>query len=397
MRRILYLVGFLFSVMSGLSQKVGIGTSTPDNSALLELKSTNSGLLPPRMTFAQRNSISNPAQGLMIYCTDCGLRGEMQFFDGRQWNQMSVGLANVPVTVPTLTTTAATSISTITASSGGNITNDGGAPVSARGVVWSTSQNPTIELITKTNDGTGTGSYTSFMTGLVPNSTFYIRAYATNSVGTAYGTQVILNTPIVDTTITSVTIGLQIWSNKNLSVARYRNGDPIPQVTNPTQWASLTTGAWCWYNNDSAAYAAIYGRLYNWYAVNDPRGLAPQGWRIPTDGDWNRLVKFIDPASDTSCQFCTQSSTAGGAMKSVSGWNAPNTGATNSSGFTGLPGGYRGSSAAFSSVGVGGAWWSAGEFDATRTWYRYLSGNNANVFRDYFNKTYGFSVRVVRD
>ncbi len=396
MRRILYLVGFVFSVMSGLSQKVGIGTNTPQ--ATLDVTSTTNGFLPPRMTFVQRNAISNPAAGLIIYCLDCGFRGEMQFFDGRQWNQMSVGLANAPFTVPILTTTAATSISTITASSGGNITNDGGVPVSARGVVWSTSQNPAIDLITKTNDGTGIGAYTSLMTGLIPNRTYYIRAYATNSVGTAYGAQVMLNTPVVDTTITSVTIGTQIWSNKNLSVARYRNGDPIPQVTNPTQWASLTTGAWCWYNNDSASYAAIYGRVYNWYAVNDPRGLAPQGWRIPTEGDWNKLVKFIDPAADTTCSSCTnQSRTAGGALKSTSGWNSPNTGATNSSGFSGLPAGGRLSNGVFTSFGSNGNWWSATEYNSFFAYFRELYNANTDLVKFYTYKASGLSVRVVRD
>jgi uncharacterized protein (TIGR02145 family) len=299
---------------------------------------------------------------------------------------------------PTVSTTSVTSITATSAVTGGNVTLDGGANVTARGVCWSTSNNPTIALSTKTIDGTGNGSFTSNITGLAANTTYFVRAYATNSAGTSYGAEVTFRTTNGSAVnLPSVTIGTQIWSSKNLDVARYRNGDPIPQVTDPTQWANLTTGAWCWYNNDSATYAATYGRLYNWYAVNDPRGLAPQGWRIPTEGDWNRLVKFIDPASDTTCRFCTQSSTAGGAMKSVTGWNAPNTGATNSSGFAGLPGGFRYFDGSFNFVGVYGFWWSAGEFDATNAWYRYLSFSDASVIRSNGNKTYGFSVRVVRD
>jgi uncharacterized protein (TIGR02145 family) len=300
--RNLFLIALFISILpNSFAQRVGIGTTNPHPSAELDISSTQRGLLPPRMTFAQRNAIPNPAAGLMIYCTDCGLKGEWQGFDGQIWLKMNGNeVASVPL-------------------------------------------------------------------------------------------------PTYDTTIPSVTIGTQIWSNKNLSVARYRNGDPIPQVTDPTQWASLTTGAWCWYNNDSATYAATYGRLYNWYAVNDPRGLAPQGWRIPTEGDWNRLVKFIDPGADTTCQFCSQSGTAGGAMKSTTGWNAPNTGATNSSGFSGLPGGYRNHDGTFNSVGINGIWWSAGEFDTSNAWLRTLNYGNANVNRGGINKSGGFSVRVVRD
>jgi uncharacterized protein (TIGR02145 family) len=297
MSRILYLIGFVFSVMSGMAQNVGIGTSSPDNSALLELKSANSGFLPPRMTFAQRNAIVNPAQGLMVYCTDCDSSGQPQFFNGARWCNMLGGIA----------------------------------------------------------------------TGLLV------------------------------TDLPSVTIGNQIWSNKNLSVARYRNGDIIPQVTDPAQWANLTTGAWCWYRNDSVTYAATYGRLYNWYAVNDPRGLAPQGWRIPTESDWNRLVKFIDQGADTTCQSCNQSTIAGGALKSITGWNSPNTGATNSTGFAGLPGAIRYAAGTFSFIGFYGLWWSSNEFDATASWYRRLDNSVANFYRGYTSKSDGFSVRVVRD
>ena len=113
----------------------------------------------------------------------------------------------------------------------------------------------------------------------------------------------------------TVNIGTQTWMQKNLNVSKYKNGDIIPQVTNPTQWAVLTTGAWCWYNNDSATYAATYGKLYNWYAVNDPRGLAPEGWHVPSDGEWNKLVKYLDISSDTACSTCVQSIFSGGALK----------------------------------------------------------------------------------
>mgnify|MGYP006292784259 FL=1 len=184
----------------------------------------------------------------------------------------------------------------------------------------------------------------------------------------------------------SVTIGTQIWCAQNLSVRTYRNGDPIPQVTDPTAWGNLTTGAWCWYNNDSATYAVTYGRLYNWYAVNDPRGLAPNGWHVPTDAEWTTLTNFLGGDS-----------VAGGKMKSIIAWNSPNIGATNSSGFWGLPGGGRIYNNSFAGVGNFGYWWSASAIDTSNAWSRYLYTNSNNVDRGGDNKTIGFSVRVVSD
>lgn len=382
------------------AQSVGIGTSTPDSSAILELKSTASGLLPPRMTYMQRNEIRNPAQALMIYCTDCGPWGEMQFFDGQLWRQMSFGNATIPVTIATLSTVIASSITVNSVVTGGNITSDGGAPVIERGVTWSVLPNPTIALPSKSSNGSGSGVFSNLINGLLPNTTYYVRAYATNAIGTAYGNQIEFSTqslPAIDTTVTAVTIGTQIWSKKNLDVTRYRNGDIIPQVTNPTQWNNLTTGAWCWYNNDSASYSTVYGRLYNWYAVNDPRGIAPQGWRIPTESDWNKLVKFVDAAADTTCLDCFPSSSAGGSLKSTSLWTSPNTGASNSSGFSALPGGFRIDNGIFNNISKGCWFWSAGENNTINVWSRGLYYNSRAVSKYGEGKIYGLSVRVIRD
>jgi uncharacterized protein (TIGR02145 family) len=140
-------------------------------------------------------------------------------------------------------------------------------------------------------------------------------------------------------------------------------------------------------------YAATYGRLYNWYAVNDPRGLAPQGWHVPTDAEWNRLVKFIDPGADTT-QCCNN--IAGAAMKSTTGWNSSGNG-TNSSGFAGLPGGNRSINGAWVNVGNFGFWWSASKYDTSRAWYRDMYYGISLVNRGYSHEANGFSVRVVRD
>jgi len=196
----------------------------------------------------------------------------------------------------------------------------------------------------------------------------------------------------------TVNIGAQTWMQKNLNVSKYKNGDIIPQVTNATQWAALTTGAWCWYNNDSATYAATYGKLYNWYAVNDPRGLAPEGWHMPSDGEWNKLVKFLDLNADTSGVFL-QSNLAGGTLKEAGllNWSSPNIGATNISGFSGLPGGYRDNLGQYNSLRFLGLWWSNFAFNSSNSYKRGVGYNDSGFGRDYFGNTCGFSVRALRN
>jgi len=193
---------------------------------------------------------------------------------------------------------------------------------------------------------------------------------------------------VIPASLPSVTICTQVWMNTNLDVSTYRNGDPIPKVTDITDWAALTTGAYCYYNNDSATYAATYGKLYNWYAVNDPRGLAPAGWHVPSDAEWTTIETCLGGAS-----------VAGGAMKETgtTHWASPNTGATNSSGFTGLPGGYRTNGGSFSSVGFLGYWWSSTENGNPNAWARALASGNGNISRFAAGKLYGYSVRCLRD
>jgi uncharacterized protein (TIGR02145 family) len=184
-----------------------------------------------------------------------------------------------------------------------------------------------------------------------------------------------------------ITIGTQQWMESNLEVATYRNGDVIPQVTDATAWAALTTGAWCYYNNDPAN-GAIYGKLYNWHAVNDPRGLAPTGWHIPTDAEWTTLTTTLGGAS-----------IAGGKMKSVgiTLWTTPNNGATNESGFSALPGGYRNYNGPFYNIGIRGYWWSSSQLDSSYAWYRSLENSFGFATRNPNDKICGFSVRCLRD
>ena len=279
MKKLIFLLPIFVLLQLCLYAQVGIGTATPDASAKLDIASTTQGLLPPRMTTVQRDAISSPATGLVIFNTS------------------------------------------------------------------------TNSLETKNSSG-----WVALSSSFVP--------------------------------MPAIVIGTQQWMRENLDVLTYRNGDIIPQVTDPAAWAALTTGAWCYYNNDPLN-GAIYGKLYNWYAVNDSRGLAPTGWHVATDDEWTILTTLLGGIQ-----------LAGGDMK-VAGttrWTTPNTGATNSSGFAGLPGGQRDVTGAFSLIGLNGFWWSSTEYDPTTfTWYRLLYYNYPDVYRNGNYRKAGFSVRCLRD
>jgi len=483
---------FLLIKSSLLFSQVAINAdgSSPNNSAMLDVKSNNKGFLPPRMTHAEMNAIPNPADGLIVYCTDCRPDGKgvlstftdgnwsilnlnclspltptmainvptatsvvwdwkgVPYASGYRWNisnnyatatlmdtvtsKAETGLTcsstytryvwayntcgySLPLTltqptlacsVPTLTTIVASAIGSTTATSGGNITEDGGATVTDRGVCWGTAPNPTI-TDSRTSDGTELGSFTSHLINLTKNTTYYIRAYATNSVGPGYGNEITIKTlatlgPIIFNpdltygTMTdydgniykTITIGTHTWMAENLRTTKYRNGDLIDNVTDNAAWIALSTGAYCWNNNDVASYKAIYGALYNWYAVADSRKIAPEGWHVPTDAEWTTLIDYFGGWY------------AGGELKEtgMEHWASPNTSATNGSGFTALPGGdrfYDGGT--FNDVGRTGLWWSSTSFDATMAWCRKLGYYGALFVNGYYVKQYGFSVRCIKD
>ena len=194
--------------------------------------------------------------------------------------------------------------------------------------------------------------------------------------------------PLNKTTLSNeVTIGTQVWMTKNLDVSTFRNGDPIPQAKTKEEWEKAGDNklpAWCYYENDPAN-GAKYGKLYNWYAVSDSRGLAPVGYHIPSDAEWTILSDYLGGAEK-----------AGAKMKSKQGWAEDGNG-TNRSGFSGLPGGYRGSYEAFYGVGEFGYWWSSTEYDSDVAWGRYLNYDVGNVGRNDSYKARGFSVRCLRD
>ena len=223
------------------------------------------------------------------------------------------------------------------------------------------------------------------------DDTFHYRVYAyvgencsdySNEI--SYGTVTDIDGNVYQT----ILIGDQEWMMENLKVTHYRNGEPISNLTNNNDWTNTTSGAYCYYNNDPDN-ADTYGALYNWYAVDDSRNIAPTGWHVPTDDDWQELIDYLGG-----------SGVAGGKMKETgtTHWNIPNTGATNESGFTALPGGCRGSSLGnFSNIGDSAFFWSSTESNSNGAWDRLLYYHYSGVNRYNNSKNYGFSIRCLRD
>jgi uncharacterized protein (TIGR02145 family) len=307
---------------------------------------------------------------------------------------------------PSLKTLPVSEISSTIATSGGDITDDGGNDITAKGVVWSREKNPTIEShLGITMDGIGKDDFISALTGLYPETQYYVRAYATNSAGTAYGNTVDFRTFILLAgspcpgipTVTdyngnvynTVQIGNQCWMKENLKARNYNSGATIPNIQSISNWLNLSTDARCWYNNDSATYAATYGSLYNWYAVNHSGGLCPTGWHVPTDAEWTLLTNLLGGLS-----------VAGGPLKKTAWthWANPNLGATDSTGFTALPGGYRSNiDGLYSNWRCNGNFWSSTATTVTGALSRTLHYSDSAVTPYNVNKNIGFSVRCIKD
>ncbi len=184
-----------------------------------------------------------------------------------------------------------------------------------------------------------------------------------------------------------VKIGNQIWMTENLNVDKFRNGDPIPEVKTDEEWEKAGEEgqpAWCYYDNDSSN-GKIYGKLYNWYAVNDPRGLAPNGYHIPYNFEWDILIGNLGGIE-----------VAGKKMKSNMIWNEKIKGETNNSGFSALPSGFRGKEGSKQKE-TNCYWWSSSEYDDEFAWLRNLHHNAVNIDWNYFDKGLGLSVRCVKD
>lgn len=259
-------------------------------------------------------------------------------------------------------------------------------------------------------EGSGIGPFQCAMSDLSVQTTYYIRSYATNSLGlTGYGNQVTLNTPApCPATVTDidgnvypvVQIGGQCWMADNLRVTRYSDGASIA-YTNPSSWISFTSGIWTNYQTNSV-YDVQYGKLYNWFAVADSRGVCPEGWHVPSDTDWQLLEVNLGMPSAGLNQTGWRGSAqnVGGKMKSTQLWNAPNIGATNESGVTMVPSGtFYSTNNGFYGLGDNGSWWSSTEADVDRAWVRELDYSSEGVGRSSDNgvKTFGHCLRCLRD
>jgi len=297
-----------------------------------------------------------------------------------------VSFTTLAAVLPVVKSVYPTSITQTTAQCGGDVTFDGGAPIT-RGVCWSTSENPTTAN-SKTSDGTGVGAFTSNLTGLIASTTYYVRAYATSIAGTAYSDVMMVRTmqgtvtDIDGNSYKTVIIGTQEWMAENLKVTHYRNGDPITNITDNTQWINnRTQGAWCSYNND-AANKNTYGLLYNFYAIADSRGICPTGWHVPSDAEWDILINYLGGVD-----------IAGYKLKKI----GDNIDADNSSGFSGLLGGERYDyDGRFLDIKGEGIWWSS-TGDESNAWSRYVYNTGKNIHRiGNFNYS-GQYIRCVKD
>jgi uncharacterized protein (TIGR02145 family) len=315
-------------------------------------------------------------------------------------------------TIPVLATAAVSNITSVTATSGGNITDIGAATISASGVCWSTLINPTITN-SKTTDGTGIGGYISSITGLTPVSTYYLRAYATNSVGTAYGNEISFSTTSASSSVTdiegnvynSITIGNQVWIQQNLKTRKYSNGDLI----GTTVYASFDLDKsneikpkYQWAYNGMESNVALYGRLYTWYTVIDSRNVCPIGWHVPTDSEWTTLTDYL---TKNGYAYSGSGDNIAKSLAATFGWGKSGTAgnigydqaSNNSSGFTALPSGTRYPYGSFGGIVSEGIWWSATKEDTTGAWNRSLYYSQSIIEKGAWNRRIAYSVRCLRD
>jgi uncharacterized protein (TIGR02145 family) len=307
-----------------------------------------------------------------------------------------VPLTTSPILLGTVTTTVPSSYTATGAVTGGEVSASGGGTITARGVCYGITANPDITGAHST-DGDGTGTFTSTLSGLTDGTVYYIRAYATNSAGTAYGSQVQFLTMVSDIEgylYKTVLLNNKVWMAENLRTKKYNDNTDITPVTGDVAWAALSTEAYCWYGNDETTNKPLYGALYNWYAVNSGN-LCPTGWHVPTDAEFKALEINLGMTQAQADGYSWRGTDEGAKLKSTSGWTAGN--GTNTSGFTALPGGYRYYlDGTFDGLGTIGYWWSSDQ-TPTNGLYRRLDSTHDSVFREGAVKTAGKSVRCLKN
>jgi uncharacterized protein (TIGR02145 family) len=314
--------------------------------------------------------------------------------NGTQYG-LAMSFTTNDIQFPSLTTVPVTNISSTSAVCGGEISSDGGEKVATHGICWGISNNPTIED-QLTSDGSYSSNFSCNFTGLTANTTYYVRAYATNSAGTGYGNEVSFTTQQeTGETVTdidgnvyhTVTIGTQVWMLENLKTSKYRDGTIIPNETDNFTWLNLTTGACCDYENEPSN-SVVYGKLYNYYAIADTRNICPLGWHVPTMDEWTTLITFLGGVDSAGDKLRESGTTH---------WENPNAGATNESGFTALPGGWRqgyGADGKFYYLNRRGYWFGSTFMSGTGVSMHF---NYSFVATNYDFMSWGYSVRCIKD
>jgi uncharacterized protein (TIGR02145 family) len=295
--------------------------------------------------------------------------------------------------IPVLSTNAVSNVRFKSMTCGGNITSDGGSNITSRGIYWSKDMDLS-DLDSMTIDGNGSGPFISSLRNLTPNEVYHIRAYAINIVGTGYGQQILSKAGFITgetgtlndidgNPYPTIVIGRQVWMAENLKTTKFNDGTTIPTARENSSWDALTTPAYCWYNNDEAKYKSDYGALYNKYASNSDK-LCPTGWHVPSFEEWNEMCLFVKSYDIHENTFESVVST--GLLKEAGSkhWEGPNTGATNESGFTALPGGVRFTwpdGTAFRDINREASWWNSSppsKIDNSYSWIN-LSSNNSEI------------------
>jgi len=332
--------------------------------------------------------------------------GDIQIWNGTNWVNVSAGLPGQLLTIstmgvpswqpspnivlPTVYLSELYKILPFSIDFSADISSDGGGQILAKGIVYSTNNLPTLLDFTIMT-GSDAGSFTGSISSLLPNTTYYIRAFATNNLGTRYSNQLLENTSLIATDLDGnmypgIKIGTQTWLSKNLNVTKYQNNDSIEQVISSSTWLNLMEGAWS-YSDNSSSYGGTYGKLYNWFAATDQRKICPIGWKIPSDADWTILTDFLGGLD-----------VAGGKLKStgISIWQIPNNWANNLSYCSGLPGGYRDESGQFLGLGYYGLWWSSTS-DGPNALSRYVYNEFNYASKDSSAKNQGLAIRCLME
>jgi uncharacterized protein (TIGR02145 family) len=307
---------------------------------------------------------------------------------------------------PILTKADLSGVTTSSVIIGGNISSDGGSQVIERGVCWSNSQNPTISDNKKTN-GSGSGVFQVNVSGLTSNTSYYMRTYATNSLGISYGNELNFKTfAVIDVDgngYHSVTFGDQIWLTENLKTSKYNNGDLIGTTFPATlNISSEDTPKYQWIYDLDSNLISTYGRYYTWYAATDDRKICPTGWHLPTPNEFSTMEVYL---SANGFEFEGGSGYISKSLASNSGWREYATPGTpgndqntnNRSGFTAAPGGYRIFDYTFGSETMMSAFWTSFPKDDQDAFFQEIGNNYFYLFLTYGNKKNGIPVRCVKD